>query len=69
MMREKVLGRPWQYPLSLDNLLTFGKDMTKIKLISLEDRQAMGYRLHIDMWQSGTTRVIGRRSSVEGLSI
>ena len=70
MMREKVLGRPWQYPL-FGQLVGIWKGRDKDQAKSLDDRGAVGHLLDIDIWQSGTTRIMqdGRGGhSGEGLS-
>ena len=58
-MREKVLGRPWQYPL-------FGQLVRIWK--GLDKDQAHGYLLDIDIWQSGATRVMLDGIVIKGLA-
>ena len=53
MMREKVLGREWTYPL-FGQLVGIWKSHDKAQAKSL-DRGSVGYLLDIDIWQSGTT--------------
>ena len=67
MMREKVLGRPWQYPL-FGQLVGIWKGHDKDQTKSLDDRGAVGYRLDIDIWQSGTSRIMQDGIVVKGLA-
>ena len=55
MMREKVLGREWTYPL-FGQLVGIWKSHDKAQAKSLDDRGSVGYLLDIDVWQSGTTK-------------
>ena len=55
MMREKVLGRPWQFPL-FGQLVGIWRARDKDRIKSLDDRGAVGYPFDIDIWQSGATR-------------
>ena len=57
MMREKVLGRPRQYPL-FGQLVGIWKEHDKDQAKSLDDRGAIGYLLDKHIWQSGTTRIM-----------
>ena len=57
MMREKVLGREWTYPL-FGQLVGIWKSPDKAQAKSLDDRGSVGYLLVNDVWQSGTTRVM-----------
>ena len=57
MMREKVLGRDWTYPL-FGQLVGIWKSHDKAQAKSLDDRDSVGYLLDIDIWQSGTTRIM-----------
>ena len=57
MMREKVLGREWTYPL-FGQLVGIWKSHDKAQAKSLDDRGSVGYLLDIDVWQSGTTRIM-----------
>ena len=66
MMREKVLGRPWQYPI-FGHLVGIWKGHDKDQAKSLDDRGAIGYLLDIDIWPSGTTRIMQDGIVVKGL--
>ena len=55
MLREKVLGREWTYPLS-GQLVGIWKSHDKAQAKSLDDRGSVEYLLDIDVWQSGTPR-------------
>ena len=57
MMREKVLGRPWQYSL-FRQLVGIWKGHDKDQAKFLGGRGAVGYLLDIDIWQSGATRIM-----------
>ena len=57
MMREKVLGREWPHPL-FGQLVGIWKSHDKAQAKSLDDRGCVGCLLDIDIWQSGTTRVM-----------
>ena len=59
-MREKVLGREWTYPL-FGQLVGIWKSHDKARAKSLDDRGSVGYLLDIDIWQSGTTRIMQDR--------
>ena len=67
MMREKVLGRPWSYPL-FGQLVGIWKGHDKDQAKSLDARGAMEYLLDIDIWQSGTTRTMQDGIVVKGLA-
>ena len=67
MMREKVPGRPWQYPL-FEQLVGIWKGRDKDQAKSLDDRGAVGYLLDIDIWQSGATRIMQNGIVVKGLA-
>ena len=64
-MREKVLGRG-TYPL-LGQLVGIWKSHDKAQAKSLGDRGSVGYLLDIDVWQSGTTRIMQDGIAVKGL--
>ena len=57
MMRERVLGRDWTYPL-FGQLVGIWKSHDKAQAKSLDDRGSVGYLLDIDIWQRGTTRIM-----------
>ena len=63
MMREKVVGRIWKYPL-FGQLVGIwrGHDKASIK------RGAIGKLLDIDIWESQTTRILVGDAVVKGLS-
>ena len=67
MMREKVLGREWQYPL-FGQLVGIWKSHDKAQAKSLDDRGSVGYLLDIDIWQSGTTRTVQDGVVIKGLA-
>ena len=67
MMREKVLGREWPYPL-FGQLVGIWKSHDKAQAKSLDDRGCVGYLLDIDIWQSGTTRIMQDGVVVKGLA-
>ena len=56
-MREKVLGREWPHPL-FGQLVGIWRSHDKAQAKSLDDRGCVGYLLDIDIWQSGTTRIM-----------
>ena len=66
-MREKVPGRQWQYPL-FGQLMGIWRSHDKDQIKSLDDRGAVGYLLDIDIWQSGTTRIMQDGIVVKGLA-
>ena len=66
-MREKVLGREWTYPL-FGQLVGIWKSHDKAQAKSLDDRGSVGYLLDIDVWQSGTTRIMQDGIVVKGLA-
>ena len=66
-MREKVLGREWPYPL-FGQLVGIWKSHDKAQAKSLDDRGCVGYLLDIDIWQSGTTRIMQDGVVVKGLA-
>ena len=65
MMREKVLGRIWKYPL-FGQLVGMWKGHDKASTKSLEDRGAIGKLLDIDIWESQTTRILVSNAVVKG---
>ena len=67
MMREKILGRQWQYPL-FGQLVGTWRAHDKDAVRSLDDRGAVGYLLDIDIWQSGTTRIMQDGIVIKGLA-
>ena len=67
MMREKVPGRQRQYPL-FGQLVGIWKSHYKAQAKSLDDRGSVGYLLDIDIWQSGTTRIMQDGIVVKGLA-
>ena len=67
MMRDKVLGREWPHPL-FGQLVGIWKSHDKAQAKSLDDRGCVGYLLDIDIWQSGTTRVMQDGVVIKGLS-
>ena len=67
MMREKVLGREWPHPL-FGQLVGIWKSHDKAQAKSLDDRGSVGYLLDIDVWQSGTTRIMQDGIVVTGLA-
>ena len=67
MMREKVLGREWPYPL-FGQLVGIWMSHDKAQAKSLDDRGCVGYLLDIDIWQSGTTRIMQDGVVVKGLA-
>ena len=54
---REVLGRDWPYPL-FGQLVGMWKSHDKAQAKSLDDRGCVGYLLDIDIWQSGTARVM-----------
>ena len=64
---EKVLGRPWNYPKERQ-LVGIWKGHDKDQAKSHNARGAMGYLLDIDIWQSGTTRIMQDGIVVKGLA-
>ena len=66
-MREKVLGREWPHPL-FGQLVGIWKSHDKAQAKSLDDRGCVGYLPDIDIWQSGTTRVMQDGVVVKGLA-
>ena len=66
-MREKVLGREWPHPL-FGQLVGTWKSHDKAQAKSLDDRGCVGYLLDIDIWQSGTTRIMQDGVVVKGLA-
>ena len=67
MMREKALGREWTYPL-FGQPVGIWKPHDKAQAKSLDDRDSVGYLLDIDVWQSGTTRIMQDGIVVKGLA-
>ena len=67
MMREKVLGRIWKYPL-FGQLVGIWRGHDKAGIKSLEDRGAIGKLLDIEVWESQTTRILVGDAVVKGLS-
>ena len=67
MMREKVLGREWPHPL-FGQLVGIWKSHDKAQAKSLDDRGSVGYLLDIDIWQSGTTRIMQDGVVIKGLA-
>ena len=67
MMREKVLGREWTHPL-FGQLVGIWKSHDKAQAKSLDDRGSVGYLLDIDIWQSGTTRIMQDGVVIKGLA-
>ena len=67
MMRERVLGREWTYPL-FGQLVGVSKSHDKAQAKSLDDRGSVGYLLDIDIWQSGTTRIMQDGVVIKGLA-
>ena len=67
MMRERVLGREWTYPL-FGQLVGVWKSHDKAQAKSLDDRGSVGYLLDIDIWQSGTTRIMQDGVVIKGLA-
>ena len=65
-MRDKVLGREWPHPL-FGQLVGIWKSHDKAQAKSLDDRGCVGYLLDIDIWQSGTTRIMQDGVVVKGL--
>ena len=61
-MREKVLGREWLHPL-FGQLVGIWKSHEKA-----DDRGCVGYLLDIDIWQSGTTRIMQDGVVIKGLA-
>ena len=57
MMREKVLGRERTYPL-FGQLMGIWNSHDKAQAKSFDDQGSVGYLLDIDVWQSGTTRIM-----------
>ena len=67
MVREKVLGREWPHPL-FGQLVGIWKSHDKAQAKSLDDRGCVGYLLDIDIWQSGTTRIMQDGVVIKGLA-
>ena len=71
MMREKVLGREWTYPL-FGQLVDIWKSHDKAQAKSFDDRgsvtTSVGCLLDIDVWQSGATRILQDGIVVKGLA-
>ena len=67
MMREKILGRPWQDPL-FGQLVGIWRAHDRDQIKSLDDRGAVCYLLNIDIWHSGATRVMQDGIVVKGLA-
>ena len=67
MMRGKVLGREWTYPL-FGQLVGIWESHDKAQAKSLDDRGSVGYLLDIDIWQSGTTRIMQNGIVFKGLA-
>ena len=67
MMREKALGREWTHPL-FGQLVGIRKSHDKTQAKSLDDRGSVGYLLDIDIWQSGTTRIMQDGVVIKGLA-
>ena len=67
MMRERVLGREWTYPL-FGQLVGIWKSHDKAQAKSLDDRGSVGHLLDIDIWQSGTTRILQDGVVIKGLA-
>ena len=66
-MREKVLDREWPHPL-FAQLVGIWKSHDKAQARSLDDRSCVGYLLDIDIWQSGTTRIMQDGVVIKGLA-
>ena len=67
MMREKVLGREWTHP-PFGQLVGIWKSHDKAQAKSLDDRGSVGYLLDINIWQSGTTRIMQDGVVIKGLA-
>ena len=67
MMRERVLGREWTYPL-FGQLVGIWKSHDKAQAKSLDDRGSVGYLLDVDIWQSGATRIMQDGVVIRGLA-
>ena len=67
MMRERVLGRDWTYPL-FGQLVGIWKSHDTAQAKSLDDRGSVGYLLDIDIWQSGATRIVQDGAVIKGLA-
>ena len=67
MMRERVLGREWTYPL-FGQLVGIWKSHDKAQAKSLDDRGSVGYLLDVDIWQSGATRIMQDGVVIKGLA-
>ena len=67
VMREKVLGREWPH-LLFGQLVGIWKSHDKAQAKSLDDRGCVGYLLDIDIWQSGTTRIMQDGVVIKGLA-
>ena len=67
MTRERVLGRDWTYPL-FGQLVGIWRSHDKAQAKSLDDRGSVGYLLDIDIWQSGSTRILQDGVVIRGLS-
>ena len=67
MMRERVLGRDWTYPL-FGQLVGIWRSRDKAQAKSLDDRGSVGYLLDIDIWQSGSTRILQDGVVIKGLA-
>ena len=64
---EKVLGREWIYPL-FGQLVGIWQSHDKAQAKSLDNRGSVGYLLDIDIWQSGTTRIMQDGVVIKGLA-
>ena len=69
-MREKALGREWPHPLYGQLVAKVGiwKSHDKAQAKSLDDRGSVGYLLDIDIWQSGTARIMQDGVVIKGLA-
>ena len=67
MMRE-VLGGEWPHPL-FGQLVGIWKSHAKAQAKSLDDGGSVGLLLDIDVWQSGTTRIMQDGIVVKGLAL
>ena len=61
------LGREWPHPL-FGQLVGIWKSNDKAQAKSLDDRGSVGYLLDIDIWQSGTTRIMQDGVVIKGLA-
>ena len=64
---RQVLGREGSYPL-FGQLVSIWKSHEKAQAKSLDDRGSVGYFPDIDVWQSGTTRIMQDGNVVKGLA-